>query len=220
MTQIEEQVNNIEATNSTQDVVNDTTPDTIGSSQAAPYLLYDPNSETPYPVTPEQVELAQTIEAQQMEYHRTKDTGDWQLVKDICARSRETDLDNPRLIDYLETEVFDTVIQYGDVKPDGLYTGIQYTNHTTGEYFSVDGPEMLHFLDNFHIPYPVRDTWPMSVVKDILFRKTPDPNCNISLYVFTSDVVVCIGHAWMTNLDNEYCEIVPRHPSVDIGLYE
>ncbi len=226
MTQIEEQVNNIDAANTNTDAVNETqdasseASETTDSSQATPYLLYDPNSKTPYPITPEQVELAQTIEAQQMEYHRTKDTGDWQLVKDICARSRETDLDNPRLIDYLETEVFDTVIQYGDVKPEGLYTGIQYTNHTTGEYFSVDGPEMLHFLDNFHIPYPVRDSWPMSVVKDILFRSEPQPNCNISLYVFTPDVVVCIGHAWMTNLDNEYCEIVPRHPSVDIGLYE
>jgi hypothetical protein len=232
MTQYTEQVDNIATTNTYTEVVNETaeTPETPvasseasetnDSSQETPYLLYDPNSKTPYPITPEQVELVQTIEAQQMEYHHNKDTGDWQLVKDICTRSRETDIDNPLLIDYLETDVFDTVIQYGDVKPEGLYKAIQYTNHETSEYFSVDGPEMLHFLDNFHIPYPVRDTWPVSVVKDILFRNTPQPNCNISLYVFTPDVIVCIGHAWMTNLDNEYCMIVPRHPSVDVGIYE
>ena len=183
-------------------------------------VLYDPNSNTPYPITLDQVELAQNVEAQQMEYHYTKDSDAWQLVKDICARSRETDLENPRLIDYLETDVFDTVIQYGDVKTEGLYKGIQYTNHATGEYLSVNGPEMLHFLENFHIPYPARDSWPMSVVKNILFRKTPDPNCNISLYVFTQDVIVCIGHAWMTDLDNEYCMIIPRHPNIDVGIYE
>jgi hypothetical protein len=209
MTQYTKQVNNDYVNNTESPATDAVVDDTTDSSQV-----------TLYPITPENVEQAQTLECQQMEYHSNKNTGDWQMVKDICTRSRETDLDNPRLIDYLETDVFDTVIQYGDVKQDGLYKGIQYTNHETGEYFSVDGPEMLHFLDNFHIPYPKLPSWPLSVVNDILFQNIPQPNCNISLYVYTQDVVVCIGHAWMTNLDNEYCMIVPRHPSVDVGIYE
>lgn len=219
MTQYTEQVNNIDAANTVIEAVNET-PSTNDSSQPSLSLQYDTNTELSYPHDKERVMLAQRYEQQQMEYHRDKNSGNWQLVKDICVRSRETDIDNPRLIDYLETEVFDTVIQYGDVKTEGLYKGIQYTNHETGEYFSVEGPEMIHFLDNFHIPYPKRDSWPMSVVKDILFRNTPQPNCNISLYVFTRDVIVCIGYSWMTNLDNEYCMIIPRHPSVDVSIYE
>jgi hypothetical protein len=226
MTPYTEQVNTINAASTNPEAVNETpaasseASDTNDSSQPTPSLQYDTNTETPYPHDRERVKLEQRYEQQQMEYHHNKDTGDWQMVKDICSRSRDTDLDNPRLIDYLENDVLDRVIQFGDVKPEGLYKGIQYTNHETGEYFSVDGPEMLHFLDNFHIPYPKLLSWPMSVVKDILFRNTPQPNCNISLYVFTQDVVVCIGHAWMTNLDNEYCMIVPRHPLVDVGIYE
>jgi hypothetical protein len=227
MTQLDEQVNNAisdaAVTNTPEQsdaAVISAVTETNESSQLPTYVLYNPKSKTPYPITPEQVEMAQTIEALQMEYHRTKDSGDWQLVKDICSRSRETDLENPRLVDYLETEVLDSGIQNGDVNPTGLYRGIQYTNNETGEYFSVDGPEMLHFLDNFHIPYPKLLSWPLSVVKDILFRNTPQTNCNISLYVFTQDVVVCIGHSWMTNLDNEYCTIVPRFPSVDVRVYE
>lgn len=182
-------------------------------------LLYDLNSPTPYPITAEQVELSQMLEYEQLKYHEYKNTGNWQLVKSICERSRETDLDNPRLVDYLENYVFDTVIEYGDVDTNDLYTGIQYINHVTGEMFAVDGQEMLHFLENFHIPYPKMSSWPFSLFKDILFRNTPQPNCNISLYVFTRDVVVCIGHDWMRRLDDEYCMIVPRYPGINMEMY-
>ncbi len=172
------------------------------------------------------VENADTVNHEQeterlaMEYHLKKDSGNWLAVKQICEQSRNTDVMSPRLIDYLETEVFSTVIEYKEVDVNNLYRAIQYRD-VDGNMFTFTGPEMLHMLDNFHIPVPKTSGWPMSVIKNILFRHTPEDKCAIELFVYTDEVVVCIGDEWMNAADTEscYCTVIPRHPDVDIHRY-